>query len=178
MSAIHQATTGFGMKTLLVELLYLDAETCAPCIGTEKALARAEMILSEPLHYLGVRLDIRKIHVVDAKIAAAEKFLSSPTIRVEGIDIDPARTEGDCPSCGALTGDAVSINCRNWHWRGEVFLTAPVGKIVESVLSATLQMQAGDRGGQAEPIQQSHYTMPQNLVSFFKARDENLKLSC
>lgn len=169
---------------LLVDLLFLDAKTCAPCAGTAKALAEAEALLKEPLKVLGVTLEIRKIHVADAKIAVVERFLSSPTIRVAGVDIDPARTEDDCPSCGTLTGDAVPVACRNWHWRGEIFDAAPVGKIVESVLSEARRMQNVDCcissccGGVGDAEIEQPYAMPQNLISFFKARAAQLKLAC
>lgn len=169
---------------LVVDLLFLDEETCAPCGGTAKALAEAETILKAPLKALGVALEIRKIHVADADIAIAQKFLSSPTIRVAGTDIDPARTEDDCPSCGALTGDSVSVSCRSWHWRGEVFQVAPVGRIVESILSQARSMQNSDCcesnccGGVEDAKMDVPYIMPQNLVSFFEARKAQLKLGC
>lgn len=173
-----------GDAVLVVDLLFLDEETCAPCGGTAKTLAEAENILKEPLKSLGVELEIRKIHVVDAEIAIAQKFMSSPTIRVSGVDIDPDRTEDDCPSCGSLTGDAVSVTCRNWHWRGEVYQAAPVGRIVESVLSEARRMQNSDCcessccGGVEDAEMQEPYVMPQNLVSFFEARAAQVKLAC
>jgi hypothetical protein len=173
-----------GMAKLVVDLLFLDEETCAPCGGTAKALAEAETILKEPLKALGVALEIRKIHVADADIAIAERFLSSPTIRVAGADIDPARTEDDCPSCGTLAGDAISVTCRSWHWRGGVYQAAPVGRIVESVLSEARSMQNSDCsessccGGVEDAQMEEPYVMPQNLVSFFEARAAQLKLAC
>jgi len=173
-----------GEARLVVDLLFLDEETCAPCGGTAKTLTEAENILREPLKALGVALEIRKIHVVDAKVAIAERFVSSPTIRVAGVDIDPARTEDNCPSCGTITGDAVSVTCRSWHWRGEVFQAAPVGKIVESVLSQARRIQNSDCcessccGGVEDAQMAEPYVMPQNLVSFFEARAAQLKLAC
>ena len=186
MSAESKKTEMNAAKTLVVDLLFLDEETCVPCGGTAKTLAEAANILKEPLHSLGVTLEIRKIHVVDADMAIAEKFLSSPTIRVAGVDIDPARTEEDCPSCGSLAGDAVSVTCRNWHWRDEVFQAAPLGKIVESILSEARRLAAKDNdccessccGGADDTGAAKVYVMPDNLVSFFKARASHEKLGC
>lgn len=165
MSCCEKQTESLGMSEIVIDFLYLDDETCAPCSGTEAALDRAVEMLQGPMSALGVALKIRKTHMVDRKTAIAHAFLSSPTIRVNGVDIDPARTEDDCPSCGSLTGNAVAVDCRTWHWRGKVYKTAPVGKIVEDVLAARGSADASCEG---EP---SAYTMPDNLESFFAARE-------
>ncbi len=121
---------------------------------------------------MGVTLRVNKTHMVDRKTAIAHAFLSSPTIRVNGVDIDPARTEDDCPSCGTLTGDKVAVDCRTWHWRGEVYKAAPVGKILEEVLAAHRAPDACC--GSDTPA----YTLPDNLDGFFTARESNAKLGC
>ncbi len=130
-----------GMK---LEFLYLDEAACAPCGETAQTLEAA---------------------------AEAARLLSSPTIRMNVVDIDPAVTEDDCPSCGTLAGDDTKVNCRVWHWRGEVFSAAPVGKIVESLMAAAT-------GGLPAADQSTAFTLLENLQRFLRARLRKMVLGC
>ena len=64
----------------LVEILYFDG-----CPNHEPALALVERVDRE----LGTDAEVRLVHVVDQRTAQRLRFLGSPTIRVDGIDIDP-----------------------------------------------------------------------------------------
>lgn len=170
-------------KPLQIDFLFLDEEICAPCGGTANALEEAITIVEKPLEVLGISLEVNKIHVADKAMAISQKFLSSPTIRIADVDIDPNRTEDDCPSCGTLAGDGVAVNCRTWHWRGDVFQAAPVGKIVEKIMEAASALSAGkddccDDTCCAETIIKDSYAVPENLERFFDAREGNAQLSC
>ena len=164
-----------GTRTLEVEFLYLDVNTCEPCGGTAQTLREALEIMKPPLAALGVDLVERKIHVKDQDIAIAHEFRSSPTIKIAGKDIDPAITEDDCPSCGSLAGGDVSVDCRTWHWNDEVYKSAPVGKIVEEIMAAvTGTGQVGDNA----KIPAGDYTLPDNLKQFFAARNADPSAVC
>ncbi len=69
-----------------VELLYFDG-----CPSYEKLLPRLHALLDD----VGARdaLTLRRIESDDA--AVAERFLGSPTVRVEGQDVDPGAAERD-----------------------------------------------------------------------------------
>ena len=66
-----------------IELLYVDG-----CPGYEAVLARLHEIVSE----LDVQADIESRPVDTLDEAAQERFLGSPSVRIDGRDIDPAAT--------------------------------------------------------------------------------------
>ncbi len=70
-----------------VEILYFDG-----CPNHEGALALVEQVATE----LGIDPDVRLVEVPDAEAAKRLRFLGSPTIRVDGRDVEPgseARTD-------------------------------------------------------------------------------------
>lgn len=161
--------------SLNVEFLFLDDKVCQPCSGTAQALDKAIEIAAAPLAAMGVDVQVEKIHVVDLATAETHKFLTSPTIRINGNDIDPARTEEECGTCGDLTGGETAVNCRNWHWRGQVHQTAPTGKLVEAIMDMATRSKADcctDISGEKA------YTVPENLRAFFVARESGDKHCC
>lgn len=175
-------------KVLEIDFLYLDEIDCEPCGNTSYALTEAIDLVKSPLKTMGIATKVKKIHVENPKIAIAEKFLSSPTIRVNGKDIDPAQTENDCPSCGTLAGDSISVDCRTWHWQDEVFNSAPVGKIVEEIMAAAVLLSAGGGNccvetccsdGDISAVEdQTEFVLPDNLKTFFDARERDQQLGC
>lgn len=71
----------------LVELLYFDG-----CPNHPTAQALVERISAE----LGVDVEIKLVNIADPDAAARKRFLGSPSIRVDGHDIEPdaeARTD-------------------------------------------------------------------------------------
>lgn len=75
------------MRTPLVEILYFEG-----CPNHEAARTLVEQLAAEA----GVAPEIRPVLVSDAESAARERFLGSPTVRVDGRDIEPgadARTD-------------------------------------------------------------------------------------
>jgi hypothetical protein len=68
--------------THLIELLYLDG-----CPSHEQLLPTVERIAVEA----GARLELRQVETPEA--AEREHFLGSPTVRVDGSDIDPSAAE-------------------------------------------------------------------------------------
>ena len=75
------------MSKPLVEVLSFDG-----CPHTESALELVRRVIAES----GVGATVRCVDVPDAQAAEAQRFLGSPTIRVNGRDIEPGadrRTE-------------------------------------------------------------------------------------
>ena len=72
------------MAEVLVEVL-----TFAGCPHGEPALALAHRVVEE----IAVNAVVRRVDVPDAAAAVEERFLGSPTIRVNGNDIDPTAEE-------------------------------------------------------------------------------------
>lgn len=172
-SSATTASTVNQPNVLKLDFLFLDESVCKPCGGTGQALDEAVALVAAPLDALGLTLEVNRIHVATREEAIAHRLETSPTIRINGVDIDPARTQGECGSCGDIAGGQTTVNCRTWHWRGEVFSSAPTGKIVEAIMAAaTTQPCCSQDDGQ------DAYALPDNLESFFEARDNGEQRCC
>jgi len=68
------------------------------------------------LEATGTEVVLNKINVNTEELAVAYKFKSSPTIRVNGHDIQIEVRESLCESCGDLCGD--EVYCRVWVYQG------------------------------------------------------------
>ena len=78
-------------RTPVVELLYFDG-----CPGHERLLPVVERLAAEA----GADVHVRAVETVEA--AEAQRFLGSPTLRVDGVDVDP----------GAAARDDFGMKCR------------------------------------------------------------------
>ncbi len=162
---------------LNLEFLFLDETVCKPCSSTGGALDAAVAIVAEPLAAIGKTMEVRRVHVANRLEAVAHKLVTSPTIRINGIDIDPAVTQGECGSCGDIAGGTTTVNCRTWQWRGETHSSAPTGKIVEAILIEATRIERS-AGCCAESDVGAAYTLPQNLEQFFQAREAGETRCC
>jgi hypothetical protein len=72
------------MTTPTVEVL-----TFAGCPHAEPTFELVERVLRE----LGVVVNVRRIDVPDPEAAVAHRFLGSPTIRVNGRDVEPGAND-------------------------------------------------------------------------------------
>jgi hypothetical protein len=71
---------------MLVEILYFDG-----CPNHEPARALVERVSSE----LGIKPMIRMVEVPDIETAQRLRFLGSPTVRVDGRDVEPGADDRD-----------------------------------------------------------------------------------
>ncbi len=71
---------------MIVEILYFDG-----CPNYRDARALVERVSDE----LGIEPEIRMVEVPDTDAAERLRFLGSPTIRVDGRDVDPGADERD-----------------------------------------------------------------------------------
>ena len=166
-----------GAGRLKVQLLFLDENVCKPCGGTSQALDEAVELVSAGLEAMGTRLEVERIHIATREDAIDHRLITSPTIRINGVDIDPDRTQDECETCGDIAGGDTKVDCRTWHWRGEVHSSAPVGKIVEAILAAAVS-------GKSEPGSDcgcgvgADHSLPENLERFFQARQDAGRSGC
>ena len=72
---------------------------------------------------------MNKIHVTGEAQAAALGFVVSPTIRVDGRDIQIGFRETPCEDCGTLCACEGGVSCREWDYRGEWHTAPPPGLI-------------------------------------------------
>lgn len=68
----------------VVELLYFDG-----CLSHERLLPTVQRLVAEA----GAELQVRAVETLEA--AEIERFLGSPTLRVNGVDVDPGAGERD-----------------------------------------------------------------------------------
>ena len=80
----------------LVEVLYFDG-----CPNHLRAQALVERVSAE----VGVSVELKLVKVADPATAARERFLGSPSIRIDGRDIEP----------GAQTRTDYALACRVYH---------------------------------------------------------------
>ncbi len=150
------------VRTLSIELLALDLNTCSRCTGTDRHLTEAIESVAGLLRETGTQINVSKHVVTTADEAERLRFTSSPTIRIDGRDIALQFKESSCRDCGDLCGCDGGVDCRVWIWQGREYLEAPKGLIVDALLKAYV---AGPTPGEPQP-----YTMPANLRSFFAAK--------
>jgi hypothetical protein len=115
----------------LVEILYFDG-----CPNHEPALALVERVDRE----LDSDAELRLVNVPDQEAAARLRFLGSPTIRVNGIDIDPntAQRRDYALSCRVFRTEHGPAGQPDEHWIRDALAkaTKPDRQSLERVLEA------------------------------------------
>ena len=160
-------------KTLIIDFLYLDLTVCDRCQGTEANLTAAIDQVSDQLMTAGVSFKFNKVNVVNEQQAKNLRFASSPTIRINGRDIQQVMKETYCDACGELCGD--SIECRVWLYGGKEYTVPPQDMIIEAIMRAA---ESGTE--QRTATYGSEFVVPENLERFFDGlrRQEHIKCSC
>jgi hypothetical protein len=147
-----------------IDFLFLDLTTCDRCRGTDRNLESALEVVREVLEATGAAVEVRKTLVETVAQARGLRFVSSPTIRVNGRDLAFELKESAC-GCDACTdGSGEPIACRDWTYRGEEYTEAPVGLIVDAILG---EVYGG--AGRRATIPHDAYELPENLERFFAA---------
>jgi len=144
-----------------IDFLYLDLSTCTRCQGTDRSLEEALDEVSQVLKATGTEVVVNKINITSEELAIKHRFVSSPTIRVNGRDIQMEVKESLCESCGDLCGE--DVDCRVWVYEGEEYTVPPKAMIIEAILNAVFGRQ--DSGPAEQP-----YVLPENLKRFYAAK--------
>ena len=152
-------------RQITIDFLYLDLSVCTRCQGTDTVLDEALAEVSKVLQATGAEVILSKINVNSEELAVAYKFISSPTIRVNGHDIQMEVKESLCESCGDLCGD--EVDCRVWVYQGKEYTVPPKGMIIEAILKEVY----GENRGHNDTEQQ--YIVPENLRRFYSALERN-----
>ena len=152
-------------KQVEIEFLYLDLDGCTRCKRTDANLETALRIVQGVLQASGTDVSTRKVLVDAEETARKLKFLSSPTIRINGRDIALQFRETPCDSCAGACGCDGGIDCRVWVYEGKEYTEAPVPLIVNALLSEIYGGQSADRRASVRPFE-----LPENLKHFFAAK--------
>jgi len=149
-----------AQKKITVDFLYLDLSVCERCRGTDSNLDDALFDVSAVLSSAGFDVVVNKVNINSAALAEKYTFLSSPTIRINGHDIEVDVTESNCTDCGDLCGD--SIDCRVFTYEGTNYDSPPKGMIVNAILREVY----GSKPESSKP--EGPYVLPENLRIFFE----------
>ena len=103
----HEAT-----DRVQIDFLFLDLDRCTRCRDTDASLEAALAAVRDELAVGGIDVEVNKIHVESADQARALRFVSSPTLRVNGRDIALELRESSCGSDACTDGCGESIACR------------------------------------------------------------------
>lgn len=163
LSIVQPSAEEYTRRTVTVDFLYLDNESCDRCMGTEDALETALERVEPILDALDVAITVRDIHVLTLDAAEATQLAVSPTIRINGRDIQPDYLENTCESCGDLCACEGDVDCRLWRYRGAEYTTAPVELLVEALVRAVTPNQT--RVDTAHETQA--YQLSSNVKGFF-----------
>lgn len=146
-------------KEIVIDFLFLDVSVCTRCQGADNSLDEALGDVAKVLEATSVAVKVNKINVNTEELALKHQFVSSPTIRVNGRDIQLEIKESLCESCGDLCGD--EVDCRVWVYQGEEYNIPPKAMIIEAILKSVY-------GIEAEIIHDSEYLVPANLKQFYE----------
>lgn len=157
----HSAQT---LDKVRIEFLFLDLTSCARCLGADRSLGSALDVVGEVFEATGVEVEVDKVLVESAEQTRALRFVSSPTIRVDGHDVALELRESLCGSeaCGDGCGDQIA--CRVWVHRGQEYIEPPVAMIVDAILGRVYGGVPSRGAPEPEP-----YELPENLARFFSA---------
>ncbi len=152
-------------RSLDIEFMYLDLSVCTWCQSTESNLEEAIAEVALVLKATGVNVNVKKIHIQSEEQARELGFISSPTIRINGQDIQLDVKESLCDSCGDLCGD--NVDCRIWTYQGKEYTAPPKGMIIDAILREVY-------GGSKKSVETSTPSreVPENLRRFFTAKSK------
>ena len=94
---------GHNGKQLLIDFLYLDLSVCERCQGAESNLNQAIDEVSGVLKAAGFEIEVNKVKINSKELAIKYQFESSPTIRVNGIDVQLDVKESSCKESVSYT---------------------------------------------------------------------------
>jgi len=154
-------------RSITIDFLYLDLSVCTRCQGTDTSLDEALEEVLKVLKETGIEVLVNKINVNTEELAIKHRFISSPTIRVNGKDIQMEIKENLCESCGDLCGD--EVDCRVWVYQGKDYTAPPKGMIMEAILREVYG------GGNTSNPNEKPYQIPENLKKFFTGIGESVK---
>lgn len=172
-SVVESGGVQEARKILNVDLVVIDLSTCERCVPTGDQLRAAVKLLTPVAETLGIDLRHQETVVQTPAEAKEIALLSSPTIRLNGRDIAQDIRESLCESCGDLTDNNTSVDCREWHFRGKVYSAAPIALLVEALMEAMLKID------ELPPVTPSALKdLPENLKRYFDNKKQAGTSSC
>jgi hypothetical protein len=153
-------------RNVEIDFLYLDLEICSPCRSTESNIEHALSDVAGILKTTGVEVTVRKTHVESLEQAINLGFLTSPTIRINGKDLQMEFKENYCATCSQVSG--TQTDCRVWVYQGQKYSAPPEPMIIEAVLQ---EVYGGSRSEAAKIVRPENAW--ENLARFFESKRQN-----
>lgn len=153
-------------KPVNVEFMALDLKVCDRCQGTDKRVEVAVEKLRDVLSACGYDIALTSTIIDNEWMAEEYRFYSSPTIRVNGVDICPSIEENECKCCSDMSDSPVK--CRMYPFNGTYYEVPPVDLVIQGIMNVVAQELEADP--QAKP-----YALPENLKVFFGGVREKAK---
>lgn len=146
-------------KVVYVDYLYLDQSICDRCQGTDKRVEKAVAMLAPIMEMAGYSLVMSRIEIANEQLAVEHKFASSPTVRVNGVDICPEIIENPCECCRDISD--YDVYCRQFDFNGKLYEVPPTAYVVKRMCEIVFcNEQPSD-----EP-----YVMPENIKGFLEGK--------
>lgn len=145
-------------KQITIDFLFLDLSVCERCQATSQNLDEALTLLDPIFNKLGYQTKVNKINVKTEELAIQYKFKSSPTIRINNLDIEFDVKEDNCKSCGDLCGE--TVDCRVFTYNGLEYHEPPIQMIIESILKF---IYIPSHKKDSDP-----YVVPDNLLKYYR----------
>ena len=82
-----QADQGNAYRQLIIDFLCLGLDTSEPCVTTEEALDKALDALGPVFNLLRIVPNVNRVNITQRELAEQHCLVSSPTIRVDGVEI-------------------------------------------------------------------------------------------
>ncbi|MDR2855280.1 MAG: arsenite efflux transporter metallochaperone ArsD [Methanomicrobiales archaeon] len=158
----HSAEEKSPAKHLNIDflsLVSLDLSICERCRATEDALDEAIRILEPVFSTLDYFVTINKLNITTEKLAKQHCFGSSPTIRVNGVDICDGVKESYCND--SVDGCGCGVNCQVFTYDGKAYEHPPTAMIVDGIL----RILYGCHNSEPKP-----YKLSENLKIYFERR--------
>lgn len=148
---------------VVIEYLYLDLNVCDRCVGTDKVLRDAVKVMVRTLNLAGYRVILRKKEISTPELAMQYRFLSSPTIRVNGRDVCGAENyssieENGCSCCSDIAG--TNVDCRIFRYGDKTYEIPPKERLANSILKTLFSDTKHEIS--------NDYIMPENLKIFYQ----------
>jgi hypothetical protein len=158
-------TSTLATRQLQIEFLFLDLDTCTRCRAADQTLLEAIERIRPALDAAGVTVSVTKTLVTGEAQARQLGFVSSPTIRIDGVDIAGELVESACDTCSETCACNGGVDCRDWVYQGERSTQPPLGLIVEAIMRRA----AGTDPDSPTPARPQPPTVADNLRRYFAA---------
>ena len=155
-------------KSLDIDFMFLDLNICERCITTGETLDEALKSLAPVLKTMNYNVNVNKINITTPELAIKHCFESSPTIRVNGVDICDEVKENFCKDCYDLCGD--SVDCRVFVFDGKEYEQPLAAMIADGILRVLYGQK------KAKP-RDKPFVLSDNLKKYFKGKETMKKTS-